>query len=365
MKNTTIITIASTLLLGGTAAADNDPKVTAVLTSYADDFVVPTYKAMADGGLALIKASEALAAKPSDANVKKVIDAYFQARNPWESSESFLFGPAEYANLDPKLDSWPLDQVQLDALLDVTADGKITVDAGYVRDYLGAALRGFHAAEYLLFRDGKARTAKSMTKAEINYLVAVCRVLAEDSIQLEALWAGAESLSDEKKAVLEAAEIEKDGAFAAEIKGAGTEGSRYDSQADAIEEILTGCTDIVVELAGPKFGEPVEAQDAKLFESWYSHTSLADAKLNVKSVKLAYEGAKSGAASISGLVAAKDKALDKAVKASFTKVESCMDAFKAPLAKSLGEKTKFKNIVAACEELAENLEKVKTLLLGN
>ncbi len=356
MKQQTLAIAGLLSLAGVSAAAETSAPVSKALATYTDTFVVPTYQAMATGGVALIEATEALAANPTDANVAKAIAAYKQARTPWEQSESFLFGPAEYANLDPKLDSWPLDQTQLDALLAVIAEGKITVDAGYVRDYLGAALRGFHAAEYLLFRDGAARSAKSLTKAELIYLVAVARVLAEDSIQLEALWAGAESLSADKAAVLADAEIEKDGAYAAELKGAGTQGSRYDSQADAIEEIFTGCTDIVTELAGPKFAEPFEAQDAKLFESWYSHTSLADTRDNVISVEKAY-------ACLSPLVAAKDPAVDKAVKASFKKVFTCMDAFKAPLAKSLGEKKLFADVIAACEELNTNMGSAAKVLL--
>ncbi len=356
MKPHTLAITGLLALAGVSVAADTSAPVTKALTAYTDTFVVPTYKAMAAGGVELIAATEALQASPTDANVAKAIAAYTKARTPWEQSESFLFGPAEYANLDPSLDSWPLDQVQLDAILAVIAEGKIEVDAGYVRDYLGAALRGYHAAEYLLFRDGQARKAKDMTKAELIYLAAVARVIAEDAIQLEALWAGAESLSADKAAVLAAAEIEKDGAYAAELKGAGTQGSRYDSQADAIEEIFTGCSDIVTELAGPKFGEPFEAQDAKLFESWYSHTSLIDTRDNVISVEKAYN-------CLSPLVAAKDPAVDKAIKASFKKVYACMDAFKAPLAKSLGEKKLFADVIAACEELNTNMGKAQGILV--
>ncbi len=358
MKTSQLITLAAMVLSTGAAvAADVKPEVTKALTTYTDDFVVPTYSAMATGAVELVKATEALVAKSTNTNIGKVVAAYKKTRTPWEQSESFLFGPAEYANLDPKLDSWPLDQVQLDTFLMVVASGKIKVDAAYVSGSLGAALRGFHAAEYLLFRDGKVRTSNMITRAERNYLAAVARVIAEDAIQLEALWAGYDSLSADKKAILEAAEIEKDGSYAAELKGAGTAGSRYETQQDAIEEIFTGCADIVTELAGPKFGEPFEAQDAKLFESWYSHTSLVDTRDNVISVQKAY-------GALSPLVAAKDQAADAAVKAAFTKVFACMDAFKKPLAKSLGEKKLFANVIAACEELNTAMGKAQEVLLG-
>ena len=34
---------------------------------------------------------------------------WITAREPWETSEAFLFGPVADKGLDPNMDSWPLD----------------------------------------------------------------------------------------------------------------------------------------------------------------------------------------------------------------------------------------------------------------
>lgn len=39
------------------------------------------------------------------------------AREPWEKSEAFLFGPVDAMGLDPNMDSWPLDQASIIQIL--------------------------------------------------------------------------------------------------------------------------------------------------------------------------------------------------------------------------------------------------------
>ena len=137
------------------ALAQAPAEVESALADYADNVVVATYSKMGAAAVKLDKAVESLKKDPSDAKVAEAAGRWKEVRKQWELSESFLFGPAAFASLDPKLDSWPLDRVQLDAVLAQIDSGKLEIDAGYVRDYLGAALRGFHAVEYLLYRDGK------------------------------------------------------------------------------------------------------------------------------------------------------------------------------------------------------------------
>ncbi len=367
MKTTKTIVSLASLFIAATAPSmgATAPAPEAVLAAYTQNVVIPTYNKMATASIEFAKAAKKLQERPSDANLAKAIEAWKNTVTPWEQSEGFLYGPAEFASLDPKLDSWPLDQAQLDSILAVIAEGKIEVDSAYVRDYLGASLRGFHAAEYLMFRDGKARAVANMTKAEMIYLAAVAAVIAEDCIQLEVLWNGLDSVSKAKKAILEDAEIEKDGNYASELVNAGKKGSRYDSIEDAIEEVIVGCVDIVTELAGPKFGEPFEAKDKQLFESWYSYRSLNNTRDNIISVQNTYMGVNAKGNSFSAMVAAKNPALDKEVQASFAKVFACMDAFTSPIEVSLDKKAEFKAVIAACEELCENIEKVQETLLGN
>ena len=97
------------------AASPKVDKTSAAIAAYADELVIPTYKTMSDNALKFAKAAKELKAAPTDAKVAEAGKLLLETRVPWELSESFLFGPAAFANLDPKLDSWPLDTTNLDA----------------------------------------------------------------------------------------------------------------------------------------------------------------------------------------------------------------------------------------------------------
>lgn len=58
----------------------------------------------------LYDAVVALANNPSNSAFETACNAWITAREPWEESEAFLFGPVDELGLDPNMDSWPLDQ---------------------------------------------------------------------------------------------------------------------------------------------------------------------------------------------------------------------------------------------------------------
>lgn len=350
---------SATLTWGGqTSAAKSLQKATptSVISAYADQLVVPTYTKMGDNALKFAKVTEELKASPTDEKVAEAGKLLLETRVPWELSESFLFGPAGFANLDPKLDSWPLDTNQIDVITKNADDKSVEPDASYVRNSLGAELRGFHAAEYLLFREGHSRKASDLTPGQLAYLSAVARVIAEDAVSLEAWWKGADKLSEEKAKLLDEAEIEIGKSYSEEFKKAGKAGSRYESVEEVIDEIIGGSKDIIDEIADSKIGKPYETSAAEDCESFYSRTSLADARHNVQSVENSYSV-------ISPLVAARSAKTDKAVKNSVAKILKNMDALDAPLTESLDKKDELKAIIDSCKELSENLDKVQELLV--
>ena len=323
------------------AASPKVDKTSAAIAAYADELVIPTYKTMSDNALKFAKAAKELKAAPTDAKVAEAGKLLLETRVPWELSESFLFGPAAFANLDPKLDSWPLDTTNLDAVAKNADSKSVTIDAAYVRNSLGAETRGFHAAEYLLFRDGQPRKAADLTPGQLSYLAAVAEVIAEDAITLEAWWAGSDKISEEKAKILEEAEIEPGKSYAGEFKKAGQAGSRYESNSEVLDEII---------------GKPYETADAADCESLYSYTSLVDSRHNVQSVEKSYNV-------ISPLVAAKSAKVDQAVKGSIAKVFKSLDAIQGPLVKNLDKKEQLKAIIDSCKELSENFDKVQELLV--
>ncbi len=335
----------------------------AVLQSYVDNTVVATYSKMSDSAIEFNAAASELKKSPSDENAEKAAKKWSQVRTYWEQGESFLFGPAAFANLDPNLDSWPLDQSQLDTLIKSINKGEISIDAPYIRSGLGAAFRGFHAAEYLLFRDGKVRKAADISKAELEYLAAVAQVLAEDCIALESWWKGADALSDSKAKILEAAEIETSGSYANEMKNAGKSGSRYASDKEAISEIFDGCIDIVDEIAESKIGTPAKTENPLECESRHSGSSLADIRDNIISVRNSYEGINSGGKNLSALVATKSEETDAEVKKAIKNTLMAVEGLKSPMFNNLKEnKDGFKVAIEKCQNLSEVLAKAKGLV---
>ena len=113
------------------AASEEDLKP--IIINYTDNVVLPTYADLLADNTALNTAIRTLAntANEYQAGTKTVADVnlafkaaalqWITAREPWETSEAFLFGPVADKGLDPNMDSWPLD---VDALKNTLASGK-------------------------------------------------------------------------------------------------------------------------------------------------------------------------------------------------------------------------------------------------
>lgn len=154
------------------AASEEDLKP--IIVNYTDHVVLPTYADLLADNTALNTAIRTLAntAGKYQAGTKTVADVnlafkaaallWITAREPWETSEAFLFGPVADKGLDPNMDSWPLD---VDALKNTLASGKfdnLTWEGEFdENDETIAAVqnvRGFHTLEFLLFYNGTPRT---------------------------------------------------------------------------------------------------------------------------------------------------------------------------------------------------------------
>lgn len=136
------------------AAGDYD--FTTILKDFVDKTIIPTYKAMFDNSQLLLQKATAFQKTATKENLEAVGLAWKATRGPWENSEAFLFGPAGDKNLDPLLDSWPVDETQLSNVI----NSDQTLSADFVAEGLGYVTRGFHTVEYLIFRDGAVREVK-------------------------------------------------------------------------------------------------------------------------------------------------------------------------------------------------------------
>ena len=145
-----------------------DAELDPVIARYVDGVVLPTYKSLALKSAALADAVNAFRKSPSNAGFVTCCNAWLEAREPWESSEAFLFGPVADMGLDPNMDSWPLDQVGIVGILQSQNFNALSWDGEYDEESKkiesAQSLRGFHTLEYLIFKDGRARTLQNVAK---------------------------------------------------------------------------------------------------------------------------------------------------------------------------------------------------------
>ena len=136
----------------------------AIVEQFVDVVALPTYKDLVEKNNALLSAVKALQANPSNKAFETACAAWIDARQPWESSEAFLFGPVSELGLDPNMDSWPLDAVGIANLLKSQKWSEMEWSGDYDEESetieAAQSLRGFHTLEFLLYKDGQPRTIK-------------------------------------------------------------------------------------------------------------------------------------------------------------------------------------------------------------
>jgi uncharacterized iron-regulated protein len=317
---------------GGNVTSDKEAALQQAVTPYVNNTVIATYSAMADAGITLLEQTREILTKVTNGEdySKLMADAgtsWRLMRKHWEQSEAFLYGPAGTHSIDPHIDSWPLDFNAMNALLhDADRMAAIEEEGGaYVGDKLGYALKGFHAAEYLLFesveKEGRAvgtgrPHAANLTHAEAVYLLGIVEDLTQQAILLEYCWAG--KISAAKQAILDEGEVEAwEDNYGWQMMNAGKAGSIYVTYQEAAEEIIAGCIDIAGEVAELKMGNPYissTAEERDYIESPYSCTSTIDFADNIRSIQHAYCGSQAGDHSISNYVYRQDGELDAKVR---------------------------------------------------
>ena len=328
--------------------SDKEAALQRAMKPYVENTVVATYSAMADAGLVLLdKCEQILKANEAGTDYSALMaeagTAWRAMRKYWEQSEAFLYGPAATQSIDPHIDSWPLDFNAMNALLHNQEQmAQIEEEGGaYVGDKLGYALKGFHAAEYLLFetveQEGRAiGTGKThdanLTHAEAVYLLGIVEDLAQQAILLEDSWAGKVSKEKEELITEDGESMSAGINYGSYMINAGQAGSIYKTYQETAEEIIAGCVDIAGEVAELKMGNPYLSNtpdERDYIESPYSCTSTEDFADNIRSIKNAYEGAKAGDYSISNYVYSQDSELDgkvrKAIEESITAIGAIQD----------------------------------------
>lgn len=344
MKKTILNLSVFLILILGLAACSDDNTVepvetydfTSIINSYSDNIIITTYTDLATKTAALQIACETFAGNPIQDNLNAAANAWYAARIPWETSEAFLFGPVSFLSIDPSMDSWPVDETQLESVL--SSSFELTPD--FVRNGLGYSLRGFHTLEYLLFANGTFRDFSTITERGRLYMTSVATVLAEDAANVHDQWISS---------------------YGAEFKNAGKSGSRYSSVNQAVQEIADGIITIVDEVGNGKISEPYVTKDVNTVESQYSWNSISDFSNNIKGVKNAYLGGTG--VGIDEYIKSKNSQLNDRVifeiEDAITKISSMPEPFR----NNLNANTEIQAAIDACNVLLETfVNDVKPLL---
>ncbi len=348
------------------AASAKEIALKAATEAYVDNTVLPTYCAMANAAIEMRDLCHVMQEKHASGtltqnDVKAAGEAWKLARKNWELSEAFLFGPAANHNIDPHIDSWPLDKAAMENLLVQIRNG----NSWSLENNGGYGLIGFHSVEFMLFQlsdDENTSLVHSTdyTPEELEYLVAVADDLCQQCVCLEACWAGTANISTEKQDILEDADLDYDEEYGWEMKNAGKPGSRFKTYQEAAEEIIQGCIDIADEVGNTKIGRPhigSSLEDKNYIESPYSLNSIEDFADNIRSVSNAYSGSRQGDASVSDYVRSIDASADAEVRAAIQAAIAAIEAIPEPFAKNATGPLAETAMKAAGEDLVDALEK--------
>lgn len=312
----------------------SDLEMQKIAKVYTQDVVYPTYQALAKNARDLYAATTTLykaaeAGTMTQSQIDACCEAFKNARREWERSEAWLYGSAEDGsnNIDPHIDSWPLDHDEL-----VSALNNATLIAGlkgsnpeqFVSDNNEKfqSVLGFHGMEFVLFRDGENRTVEAlktkdtyedMTSVngldELAFLNAVAGDVKNMTALLEYTWMGSAASTETKQVLTDNGYVfnhlshhmgmAKDQYCWGQWLLMPSATTGYTSWPGTMNQILVGgCSNICNEVQEQKLGqawrvangqggttEDGDKESIDYIESPYSHRSFVDYKDNLYSIK--------------------------------------------------------------------------------
>lgn len=301
-KYSMMFAAALAFTMGFTSCSDDDndeqdvtfssSELKEVNVDYVDNTVVETYRNLADYNKQLVADLNAMS---DDAGVAKACETWKQSRKWWEFSEAFLFGAAGDYAIDPHTDTWPFDRTQFDKYMSLYKNAKLGEEefeneTNTINEAIatGQNLTGFHAVEYLIFREGQPRHFADMTANEIYFAKTAAQDLYLSSLKLVSAWGG--KVSADEQALLDEVEFASSINYGENFKNAGNAGSTYSTVVLASKEIIAGANDIIGEVRDSKIGAPATGEDVNYIESPHAHNSIQDFYDNIMSVKHALYG---------------------------------------------------------------------------
>ena len=274
-----------------------------VLANLVNNVIVPTYTNLANETEALEKTLNGLTPNTiTQAQINSACEDFKQARKYWEQSEAFLMGAASDFDVDPTIDSWPLNRSLLLSYFNNGMNDDMLEDA---------TILGFHALEFILFRDGQPRKVAELQgndtyknfehisgAQELAYAQTICTLLKQRTFQLQCAWDGGKN-SSRLQVVKDAGldyQTENGLSYADNLTKAGISGSgsSFSTLKAAIAQVLSddegSCVAIANEVGTAKIANPFSAGDVSYVESPYSYNSITDFCDNIRSIRNVWLG---------------------------------------------------------------------------
>ena len=228
------------------------------------------------------------------------------ARKLWEQSEAFLGGAASDFSVDPHIDSWPLNRT---ALLSYFKNPTAEID--------DESILGFHALEFILFRDGNPRNVSEFKgndtykgfenisgADELKYAETVIEDLLAHVYELQCSWqdtpdAARLNVVTAKGLAYRTQNYNK--SYGWNIQNYGDNLSTFPTLEAALEQILSADEGsglaIANEVGNKKIANPFTLGDISYVESPYSYNSITDFQDNIRSIENVWYGGRNGVSS--------------------------------------------------------------------
>ena len=301
---------ANGVIANASLTSDQETYLRDVLKGLVNDVIVPTYTELADDVEDLEKTLNGLTVNSiTQSQINEACDDFLDARENWERSEAFLMGAASDFDIDPTIDSWPLNRSLLLNYFNNGMNDEMLEDA---------TILGFHALEFILFRNGQPRkvaefqgndTYKNFTGVsgakELAYAQTICKLLKERCYQLQVAWEGETARNAARVAAVKAAGLdittENGLSYGENLISAGVNAkSTFRSLKAAIAQVLSddegSCCAIATEVGTAKIANPFSAGDISYVESPYSYNSITDFQDNIRSIRNVWYGSTDGSA---------------------------------------------------------------------
>ena len=301
----TELTKANTAIASSRLTGQQEAYLRKVLENLVSNVIVPTYTKLADDVEDLEKTLNGLTVSTiTQAQIDQACTDFKKARENWELSEAFLMGAASDFDVDPTIDSWPLNRSLLLNYFNTGMNNEMLEDQ---------TILGFHALEFILFRNGQNRRVAefqgndtyanftSVTGAqELKYAQDICTLLKQRCYQLQVAWEGETAANASRASVVKAAGLDYTTSsglsYGENLTKAGISGSKssFATLQAAIAQVLSSdegsCVGIANEVGTAKIANPFASGDIAYVESPYSYNSITDFRDNIRSIRNVWLG---------------------------------------------------------------------------